>query len=133
MSKSKNRNGCPTMSEQSVIQHELAYNRVQKLMAKNTSKAADILILLLGRVHASVDPKSKGKKDVDGNDLYSPSRYKENTQLAVAKEFMANNKEFQRAQEALQKLDEAVVDAEEEDYSISIDLSSEETANKTIN
>lgn len=128
--------GCPTLEEQAVIQHEKAYSRVQKQMAKNSTKAADIITWLLLDIHQSVNPANKGKKDVDGNDLYQPNKYKENTQLSVAKEFIANNKEFKKAQDELKAAEKALsktIDNYEEDYEIGIELTSEETESQRLN
>ena len=136
MSKEKRQGGCPLLAEQVEIQHEKAYVRMQKQMAKNTTKASDIITWLLMDIHDSVNPNNKGKKDDKGKDIYNPLKYKENTQLSVAKEFIANSKEYNKAKEELAKAQKAsgnlVAEDEDEDYTPVLSLTSEPSS-KTLN
>lgn len=95
--------GAPDLEQQAINQHQKAHVRMQKQLAKSTQKASDIITWLLEDIHISVNKRNKGKVDEDGNPLYNPTKYKENTQLSVAKEFISNNKEFIKAQKELEQ------------------------------
>lgn len=127
----------PTLEEEAVRNHQKASTRLQNSMAKNVGKAGDIITWLLEDIHKSVNPRNIGKKDQQGNEVYQPQKYKENTQISVAKEFISNNKEFIKAQEDLAKAEKALSNSqgssEEEDFSIELDLTSEQTSANKLN
>lgn len=115
----------PTLEEEAKRNHEKASVRYQNAMAKGMGKAQDILTWLLNDIHDSVNPANIGKKNRKGEEKYNPTKYKENTQIAVVKEYTTNNKEYLKAQQDLAKAEEALGNvADDEDYSIELSLSS---------
>lgn len=116
----------PTLEEEAIRNHEKAHTRFQNAMAKSMGKAQSILLRLLDDIEASTNPANIGKKDKLGKDKYNPSKYKENTQIAVVKEVITNNKDFLKAQQDLKKVEDTFETPEDEDYTIELSLSSED-------
>ena len=110
--KTPQRNGCPDLNQQAVNRNEEAKLRLDLEMGK---LAKDMIPLIKRMV-----------KDWD--------KLKENTKLALFNKITGYNRDFMKDHEASILAGATKSnDEEEEDYSISIDLSSEETASKSLN